>query len=123
MMKSWQSWQRVTDMTPQEYARYKLWYKGDLLWLLEPHQIVMLDALNQPGVELFYGDLSRRAGKTFGMVADAISFCIRNPNEKVRYATAFLSDLIEFIQPTFEGPSTPALTRPTRFPTVARLSW
>lgn len=77
------------------------WKRGVLDWKLDKHQLELVQGMRTEGVELIYADFTRRGGKTYG----AGVFCdseARKQKISIRYATAFQSDLIQFIKPTFD---------------------
>lgn len=79
------------------------WLKGDLSWKLHSSQQILNDTYeNSPG-QLFVGNCSRQFGKTFWEVTKAIELAIKKPKARIKIATAFQTDLVEFIQPTFEA--------------------
>lgn len=57
--------------------------------------------LKTPG-QLFICNISRQWGKSFWAVTKAIELAQSGPNKRIKYGTAFHSDLVEFILPTFE---------------------
>lgn len=77
------------------------WERGYLDWKLEPQQLELVQGIRREGVENIYGDFTRRGGKTFGVGTYCDSEA-RKGKIEIRYATAFQSDLIEFIKPTFD---------------------
>jgi hypothetical protein len=86
-------------MTPEQ-AKAKLWKFGQLSWLLRPEQQNMLQMLYD-SKDLAVFNISRRLGKS----TTCATFCVENAIRKkqhIRYATAFLSDLEQFICPIFE---------------------
>lgn len=86
--------------SPQATA--SLWKRGDLFWKLHLGQLEVEYAfLNSTG-KLFVLDCSRQLGKSTWAVAKAIETAIKNPGSKIRYATAFLTDLEQFIMPAFD---------------------
>lgn len=53
--------------------------------------------------QLFVANISRQWGKSYWAVSKAIELCLQKPNARVKYGTAFQTDLVEFILPTFEA--------------------
>ena len=86
----------------KEQALRELWRRGELDWKLEPQQLELVNGIRREGVEIVYGDFTRRGGKTYG-VATYCESEARKRKIKIRYATAFQTDLIEFIKPTFDA--------------------
>jgi hypothetical protein len=92
-----------------------LWRKGNLRWLLYPHQRACYDAYRawerltpheQPGKypRVFVMDVGKRWGKTSSRLLVRIEDCIRNPGHLYRYTTAFAKDIEEIV-----GETAPAL--------------
>ncbi len=78
------------------------WFQGDLSWKLHSSQQLLNDTYENSKGQLFVGNCSRQFGKTFWEVTKAIELAIRKPKARIKIATAFQTDLVEFIQPTFE---------------------
>jgi hypothetical protein len=86
-------------MTPEQ-AKTTLIRKGVLRWKLRPEQDKMLDLLYSCG-GLAVFNVSRRLGKS----TTCALFCVENAIRKkqdIRFATAYLTDLQNFILPIFE---------------------
>jgi hypothetical protein len=79
------------------------WLRGRLGWKLHAAQRIIDAKLRGIQGQLFVGNCSRQWGKSFWAVTKAISHCIQQPRSRVKYGTAFHSDLLEFIIPTFES--------------------
>lgn len=93
----------------------KEWERGDLSWKLHSSQLILKDTYeNSPG-QLFVGNCSRQWGKTFWEVTEAVGLAISKNRARIKIATAFQTDLVEFIQPTFEAVlhDCPASVKPT----------
>lgn len=90
------------------------WLRGNLLYKLHPAQKLIKKAIDQSTNQLFVANCSRQWGKSYLMVSECISFAIRNPKVRIKYGTAFLTDLQEFILPTFQAvlDDCPSLIRP-----------
>lgn len=88
-------------MTPEE-VKAELWYRGNLSYKLHAGQKLIKESLDKITGQLFVANCSRQWGKSFLMVSEAISLALRTPRARIKYGTAFLSDLEEFIQPIFE---------------------
>ncbi len=78
------------------------WYRGRLNFLWHSGQQRINEIFNQSLGQLFVGNISRQWGKSYWATSKAIQFCIQNSRSRVRYGTAFHTDLVEFIIPTFE---------------------
>jgi hypothetical protein len=79
----------------------KLWAAGRLRWKLKPEQRELYDGIVSSNVQLIYGDWSRRGGKSFVAATYTVEEALRQ-KIKIRFGTAFRSDLEEFIIPTFD---------------------
>lgn len=53
--------------------------------------------------QLFVGECSRQFGKSYWMCVEATELAMRKPGAKIKYGTAFHTDLVEFILPNFEA--------------------
>lgn len=83
-----------------EQRKANLWHRGELLWKLRPEQRTLKTELEKPNVQLGVFNISRRFGKTYTLVTYCIEQAKRS-KQKIRYGTAFLSDLEEFVLPAF----------------------
>lgn len=88
-------------ITPDE-VRTLLWSRGNLSWKLHSGQALINQALNRSTGKLYVCNCARQFGKSYAMVCRSIELAIKNPRSRSKYATAFLTDLVEFIIPTFE---------------------
>jgi len=88
-------------LTPQQ-AREENWRRGVLTYKLKPVQRRLKAAFEACKEFLFTCLVARQTGKTFFWVVVAIELCIRKPKARVRFGTAYQSDLEEFIRPLFE---------------------
>jgi len=82
-------------------ARNKLWAKGILSWKLRPEQQKLRSILEAAPTDLAVFNISRRFGKS----TTCVTFCVEQAikrKQHIRYATAYLTDLENFIQPIFE---------------------
>ncbi len=91
----------------EDYSRNSLieeaWHRGRLKYLLHSGQRVIDTAfLNIPG-QLFVANIARQFGKSFWAVSKADEQARKKPHSRIKYGTAFQSDLTEFILPTFEA--------------------
>jgi len=82
-------------------AQTMLWNEGILSWKLRPEQKAFKKEIEKEHVQLVVGNISRRLGKTYSLVLYAIEQALISP-QKIRYGAAFLTDLEEFLIPTFE---------------------
>ena len=79
----------------------ELWRRGVLNWKLHTTQKRIYSAMDRTSSGLFVALCSRQLGKSYLMVVRAIEQALRRPQCRIKYGTAFLSDLQEFIIPTF----------------------
>lgn len=86
----------------REQAIAEKWYRGDLSFKLHAGQKLIKKSLEAITGQLFVGNCSRQWGKSYLMVTEAVGLAIRKPGARIKYGTAFLTDLEEFILPTFE---------------------
>lgn len=90
-------------MNDDKIIRDILWHRNELDWKFHDGQKVIDEAYRKVKAKLFVANCSRRFGKTYWIVTE----CLRVANEKerarVKIATAFLTDLEEFIIPAFES--------------------
>lgn len=78
------------------------WFRGNLKFKLHEGQKIIKTALENSKSQLFVANCSRQWGKSYLMASECVSKAIKNPKSKIKYGTAFLTDLTEFIIPTFE---------------------
>lgn len=91
-------------MYDKEELIKNLWYRGVLVWKLHLGQLVLEEAYqNSLGKsKLFVADCSRQLGKSTWAAIKCVETALQRPKAKIRIATAFLSDLEQFIMPAFE---------------------
>jgi hypothetical protein len=77
------------------------WIRGDLKWKLHAAQKIIDDKLRATKGQLFVGNCSRQWGKSYWAVTKAIETALQKKGARIKYGTAFLTDLEEFIMPTF----------------------
>lgn len=92
----------AVKLTPQQ-IRDENWRRGRLGFLLHPGQQIIDDRLKAITGQLFVGNIARQFGKSYWAVTKAVSLALSKPKTKIKYGTAFHTDLTEFIQPTFEA--------------------
>jgi len=85
-------------------ARELSWYRGDLRYKLKPHQRLIEEAFRQSKSLLFYGDCSRRTGKTFWAALKCVEWALtcQNPLPRIFYASSTKTGLKKFAIPAFE---------------------
>lgn len=86
----------------QQLIAHEFWHRCDLSYKLHDAQKIVRNKLRTSPGKLFVGNIARQFGKSYLMVTEAIEYAENNPNSRIKYATAFLSDLEEFIQPAFQ---------------------
>jgi len=77
------------------------WLVGNLEYKLRPEQQLLKDVINRAGRELIVPNIARKIGKTTTCVVYALEQAIQK-KQHIRYATAFLTDLQEFLLPIFD---------------------
>ena len=94
----------MTAVAPlsQEEAVRIAWKRGLLGYKLHAGQNLINDALSSAKSKLFVCNCARQFGKSFLMVTKAVEQAIKKPQSRIKYGTAFQTDLLEFILPTFE---------------------
>lgn len=97
----------ATQTTPplkitRQQAIKEEWYRGNLTYMLHKGQREVKNQFKSVQRQLFVANISRQWGKSFWAVTEAVSLALRKPKARIKYATAFQSDLVEFIMPTFE---------------------
>ena len=85
-----------------EKARNEMWNAGDLLWKMHRGQWRIELAYQESQGKLFVADCSRQLGKSTWSAIKSVETAIQKPGSRIRYATAFLTDLEQFIMPAFD---------------------
>jgi hypothetical protein len=88
--------------TQEEIIRER-WLRGRLDYKLHVGQRKLKEKLESCRDQLFVNECARQFGKSYFWVTFALAFAHANPGVKIKYGTAFHSDLIEFIMPTFDA--------------------
>ena len=83
--------------------RNELWFRGNLSFKLHAGQKLIKQKIDTAPGQLCVLNCSRQWGKTYLMVTRAIELAIKKPKARIKIGTAFLTDLTEFIIPTFEA--------------------
>lgn len=89
-------------LQPTEKQIDTFWRVGELIWKLHRGQLEIDLAYQESKGKLFVLDCSRQLGKSTWCVAKAIEVALKEPGSRIRYATAFLTDLEQFILPAFD---------------------
>jgi len=88
--------------TKQE-VKNELWRRGELVWLLRPHQRPIYDKIRQILVSKdtqhnsYVIDCARQFGKSFIMFLIAVEECLRNPKQTVVFVAPLKSQVNEII--------------------------
>lgn len=83
-------------------AKQEKWYRGSLSYLLHSGQKVIEGKFTANKHQLFVANVARQFGKSYWAVAKCIELALQKPKARIKYGTAFHTDLTEFILPTFD---------------------
>lgn len=83
-------------------ARTALWRLGDLSFKYHSGQDVIEAAYQRVVKKLFVCKVSRRFGKTYWAICKALECAIKTKKGRIKIATAYKTDLEEFIIPLFD---------------------
>lgn len=84
-------------------AKQEKWFRSDLGYLLHAGQRKLDDAFENSTGQLFVANIARQFGKSFWAVSKAVELALSKRKARIKYATAFQTDLTEFILPTFDA--------------------
>jgi hypothetical protein len=84
-------------------ARTEKWHRGDLTHLLHKGQKLINKAYTESIRQLFVCNISRQWGKSYFAVTKSVELALKNPKSRIKYGTAFHTDLTQFILPAFEA--------------------
>jgi hypothetical protein len=87
----------------REEAIRECWHRGHLKYLLHSGQKKINDLFLKVLGQLFVANVPRQFGKSYWAVTKAIEIAKSKPKARIKYATAFQTDLVEFILPTFDA--------------------
>ena len=90
-------------MNDTDVIKYELWKRNDLSWKFHDGQLVIDQGYRLVTAKLFVGNCSRRFGKTYWVVTECVRVARSKDRARVKIATAFLTDLEEFIKPAFDA--------------------
>lgn len=95
------------QLQESENIKEDAWYRGFLTWKLHgtrerPGQLKIERAFRKTVGKLFVGDCSRQLGKSTWAANKCVEKALQTKGARIRYATAFLTDLEQFIYPAFE---------------------
>lgn len=82
--------------------RDEMWHRGRLSFLWHAGQKVMNETWSKSVGQLFVMNVARQYGKSYYTVSKAVEQAFKQPKSRIKYGTAFHTDLTEFILPTFE---------------------
>lgn len=84
-------------------AKQEKWYRSDLGYLLHSGQKVIQACFTANQNQLFVANVARQFGKSYWAVTKCIELALKKPKARIKYGTAFHTDLKEFILPTFDA--------------------
>lgn len=90
-------------MNESQILKDSLWQRNEIDWKFHAGQLVIDQAYRNVTAKLFVANCSRRFGKTYWIVTECIRVARSKERARVKIATAFLTDLEEFIIPAFES--------------------
>src|SRR4051794_26042939 len=89
-------------LTKKQVTRER-WLRGRLGYKLHAGQHVIRAKIEASNNQLFVYECARQFGKTFDRVVASIEEAFKRPKARIKIATAFHTDLVEFILPAFEA--------------------
>lgn len=92
---------KTGKFTSKDLTRER-WLRGRLNYKLHDGQHLIEQHVSASKHQLFVGELARQFGKTFWLAKKALEKAFQTPKAKVKYGTAFQTDLLEFILPAFD---------------------
>lgn len=101
-----QSFSKRHSLSPREIAiaaKVQKWHRGNLNYILHSGQKKIQAKYGQTKGQLFVCNIARQFGKSFWAVSKAVELALAKPNTRIKYGTAYHTDLSEFIMPTFEA--------------------
>lgn len=84
-------------------ARQEKWHRSNLQYLLHAGQRVIDKRFNEAPGQLFVGNIARQFGKSYWAVTKCVELAMKKPKSRLKYGTAYHTDLTEFILPTFDA--------------------
>jgi hypothetical protein len=99
------SFSKRHGLSPKELIRAvkdEKWFRADLGYLRHSGQKKIDVKYKEITSQLFVCNISRQWGKSFWAVTKAVELALAKPKARIKYATAFQTDLVEFILPTFD---------------------
>lgn len=92
---------KIKAYTPKDVTRER-WLRGKLSYKLHAGQLVIRSKIAAARGQLFVGECSRQFGKTYERVVASLEKAFSKPKARIKIGTAFHTDLIEFILPSFD---------------------
>lgn len=93
-------------LSEQARSRNILWERGELDWKFHAGQKqidkLFVDSFLERGTQILVAECSRQFGKSVWAVSKCIELCLQKRRARIRYGTAFFTDLEEFIRPAFD---------------------
>lgn len=93
----------MPELTLIDRAKREKWRRHDLKYLLHLGQKRLHAAFEQSTGQLFVANIARQFGKSYWAVSQAVELALKKPKARIKYGTAFQTDLTEFILPTFDA--------------------
>lgn len=100
--KSEQSSESDLDKHTRAQILAYCWKEGDLDYLLKDHQMRIEEAFMASSERVFVLEIGRQVGKTYWACKKALEVCMIIPNARVKYASAFLTSVEEYVIPTLK---------------------
>jgi hypothetical protein len=79
------------------------WLRGRLNYKLHSGQKIIEEKARESKSQLFVGEIARQFGKSFWLAKKALEQGFKKKKSKIKYGTAFQTDLVEFILPAFDA--------------------
>jgi hypothetical protein len=80
----------------------ELWKRGELSWKLKKSQRLIEKNYQNVQGKLFVSNCSRRFGKSFWAAVKCLEVALRKPKSKIKFASAFSTEVEEIIIPAFK---------------------
>lgn len=88
---------------PQADVQRELWERGEIFWKFHAGQLLLEMNYQQLAIsKLFVADCSRQLGKSTWAAGKCVEKALKKPGARIRYATAFKTDLEQFVIPAFD---------------------
>jgi hypothetical protein len=79
------------------------WLRGRLGYKLHAGQQIIRKKISDSKSQLFVSECSRQFGKTYERVVASLEKALSKPKARIKIGTAFHTDLVEFILPSFDA--------------------